>query len=304
MAPRKTINFLRNMFGNLYFLMFLNGFLLASLFYFKMQASYENNLFGSIKLNIDSRSKPGDTEDSIVVRSMNACNFLMKNRGSTFGSTPSLGLEADLFHPTSVDLMTARGACGSYAMVLARILQDQHFYVRIAQMKADGYYGAHNLVEAKTNTGWIILDPLYNICFIRPDGRLASFHDVQTNWSYYAHQVPANYDKRYHYEDVRYSNWDKIPVLSRAIKGVLRIFMSPEKAETFSLRTLFLRMYEVYLYIALLLYIPVFFMTMRIVVKTKIFPDKNIPLTFRNILKYLKVSITGRPASMDTVQSV
>ena len=36
---------IRRVFGNLYFLTFLNGFLLASLFYFKMEANYEKELF-------------------------------------------------------------------------------------------------------------------------------------------------------------------------------------------------------------------------------------------------------------------
>ena len=39
---------IRRVFGNLYFLTFLNGFLLASLFYFKMEANYEKELFQAI----------------------------------------------------------------------------------------------------------------------------------------------------------------------------------------------------------------------------------------------------------------
>ena len=60
--------------------MFLNGFLLASMFYFKMQASYEDGLFSSIENSIDATVNADDTQDSVVLKAMNVCNYLMKNR--------------------------------------------------------------------------------------------------------------------------------------------------------------------------------------------------------------------------------
>ena len=277
--------------------MFLNGFLLASMFYFKMQASYEDGLFSSIENSIDATVNADDTQDSVIMKAMNVCNYLMKNRAATFGDGSSLGVEADFFHPASVDLMTTRGACGSFSMVLARILQDYHFPVRIAQMKAYGYYGAHNIIEVKTTRSWVVLDPTFNISFTRPDGRLASFQDVKSDWDYYARQVPKGYNPHYRYEYVRYSNWTKIPIILPAIKKVLNLFMGVQKANSFSMRTLFLRMYEIYLYLALLLYIPILLLTSRVFVKTKVFPDRNIPLTFRNFIKYFRAFIAGRRLS-------
>jgi transglutaminase superfamily protein len=292
---------LKKAFKNLFFLMFLNGFLLASLFYFKMESSYEEGLFLSIKAGIDNKIDSNDTQDSIVVKAMRACNFLMANRSDMF-SNNSLGLEADLLHPTSVDLMTTRGACGSYSTVLARILQAYHYPIRIAQMKANGYFGAHNLVEVKTaNSGWVILDPTFNLAFVRPDARLASFNDVKNNWAYYSKQTPPDYDQHYRYEDVRYSDWEKIPVILPAIKGILTFFMGAEKVNEMSIRVFFLKIYSIYFYISLILYIPIFLLTMRRFVKTQIFPDQNIPLTFRNLIKYIKPHFTG--SSFKRIQS-
>jgi transglutaminase superfamily protein len=282
---------LKKAFRNLFFLMFLNGFLLASVFYFKMESSYENGLFLTIKANIDSKLDPHDTQDSIAVKAMEAVNYLMVNRAYIFNNIKSLGLEADLLHPTSVDLMTTRGACGSYATVLARVLQTYHYPIRIAQMKANGHFGAHNLVEVKTNTGWVVLDPTFNLYFIRPDSQLASFADVQNNWSYYSRQTPRDYDSNYKYEDVRYTDWDKVPILFPAVRRVLTFFWGAQKVNTFSFRTYFLKIYEIYFYLSLFLYIPIFLLTIRRFVKTQLFPDQNIPLTFRNIIKYLKPHI-------------
>lgn len=291
MAFKKPLAFLKKTFKNLYFLMFLNGFLLASLFYFKMEAAYENGLFLSIKSSIDAKIDADDTQDSVVIKAMNACNTLMADRAPTFhyGSN-TLGTQGDFFRPASVDLMTAGGACGSYSEVLARILQTYDFPIRIAQMKANGVFAGHNVVEVKTNTGWVVLDPTFNTYFTRPDKHLASFQDVKANWSYYVKQVPSKYDLSYRYEDVRYSNWQKVPVIFPAIKGTLNLLIGKQRADTVSIRTYLLKIYTIYFYLALLLYIPVLLITVKRIIKTQLFPSQDIPFTFTNLIKYSRFS--------------
>jgi hypothetical protein len=242
--------------------MFLNGFLLATIFYFKMDYSYENGLFASINASIADQIDSNDTPDSVAVKAMNVCYHLMHNRASIF-SNSDLGPEAEIFHPVNVDLMTTRGACGSYSQVLARILQTFHFPVRLPQMEAGGVYAAHNVVEAMIGQRWILLDPTYNLCFVRPDGTLASFEDVHKDWSYYSRQVPTGYNPAYRYEDVRYSNWTKIPVLLPALRSLLNVVIGPERTRTFCLRVLFLDTYLICLYVVLALYVPLVLITLR-----------------------------------------
>ena len=299
MALKNPFNFLKTAFRNLYFLMFLNGFLLASLFYFKMESAYENGLFLSIKSSIDSKVDDNDTQDSIVVKAMAACNTLMADRSSTFkNGITLLGPQADFFHPASVDLMTAGGACGSYSEVLARILQTYDYPIRIAQMKSNGVYAAHNLVEVKVGTRWVILDPTFNMYFVRPDSKLASFSDVQHNWAYYSKQVPAGYDLAYRYEDVRYTNWQKVPVVFPAIKGMLNLFIGKEEADTISIRTYMLKIYSIYFYVALFLCIPIMLVTIRQIVKKRLFPNQDTPLTFSNLFKHFKPETPNRMQSL------
>jgi hypothetical protein len=268
--------------------MFLNGFLLASLFYFKMEDTYENGLFASIKGSIDNSLDNDDTQDSIVVKAMTTCHELMSNRAPIFEGRNALGPRSDFFHATSVDLMTTQGACGSYSQVLARILKTYHYPVRIAQMKANGTWAAHNIVEVKLNHGWVILDPTFDAHWVRPDGKLASFDDVHKDWNYYSQQVPSNYDKQYRFEDVRYSNWTKVPVIMPAAKGLLDLLLGKARADSISLRTWFLQIYTIYFYVFLLLYVPIFFFTVRRLIRTKVFPSPDIPLTFRNLIKYMR----------------
>lgn len=278
----------KRFYRNLYFLTFLNGFLVATLLYFKMEANYEQELFTAIQSNIDSKINLKDNQDSIVVKVMRACNALLSNRALVFGGQNLDGFKVDL-NPTSIDLMTAKGACGSYSMVLARILQNYQFPVRIAQMKAKGVYAAHNVVEVKTAEGWAVLDPLFEVYFKRPGvAGLASFSDVKNNWAYYSKQLPIGYDHSYDYEGVRYSNWGKIPILMPAIKKVLDLILGKEKADNISMRIYFLKMYDFYFYFILILYIPIWIFTLKRLIKTRIFPQQNIPITFGNIIRYIR----------------
>jgi hypothetical protein len=278
---------IRRVFTNLYFLTFLNGFLLASLFYFKLEDDHERELFQAIRYNIDSRIIPAASEDSVVAKVMHACHVLLESRQSFFGGDQFQGFESDLLQSTSMDLMTARGACASYSMVLARVLQEYKYPVRIAQMKANGIFADHNVVEVKTRHGWAVLDPLFDVYFISPGQKLASFEDVRRNWEYYRNQLPLNYDQHYRYEDVRYTNWGKIPVLMPAVKKILDLTIGQAKADNISLRTYFIKKYEIWTNLTLVLFLFVFSFTLFRLIKTKVFPNKNIPVTFSNMYKYI-----------------
>jgi hypothetical protein len=254
-----------------------------------MEANYENELFQAIHSDISSKIKTADSQDSVAVKVMHACHSLMVSRESVFEGKQFQGLKSDLLEPTSIDLMTARGACGSFALVLARVLQGYEFQVRIAQMKSNGVFAAHNIVEAKTGHGWVVLDPFFNVYFEKPSHQLASFEDVKENWNYYKAQLPPGYDMNFSYEDVRYSNWTKIPVILPAIKKVLDLTLGKEKADGISLRAYFLSKYNICFNIVLTLFILVFTFTFLMLIKAKVFPQKNIPITFSNIYKYFRL---------------
>jgi|SRR5579871_6054853 len=282
-------------FRNLYFLIFLNGFLLASILYFRMQASYENELFAAIQKNINKKIDLNDTQDSIVVKIMQTCNSLLGNRAPVFTESDDLdGVEVSYLHPASIDLMTAKGACGSYSLVLARLLQNYNLPVRIAQMKANGIYGSHNVVEAKIHSGWVVLDPTFDLYFVSPENKLASFADVKNNWDFYSKQVPKEYNNTYKYEDARYTNWTKIPVLLPLAKKILDLVIGKERSNNICVRMLFLRIYDVYYYISLVLFVLFAIIAIRAAIKTKIFPDYNIPFTRSNIIKYIRLYIENR----------
>ena len=288
---------IRRMLGNLYFLTFLNGFLLASLFYFKMEANYEKDLFRVIRSNINSKFITAGTQDSAVVQVMHACHDLLVNRQIFFGGKQTQDLGSDILESTSMDLMTAQGACASYSLVLARVLQGYKYQVRIAQMKANGVFAKHNIVEVKMPYGWAVLDPLFDLYFINPSRQLASFEEVKNHWASYTPQLPLNYDQHYRYEDVRYTNWAKIPVLMPMVKKLLDLTIGKERADNISLRTYFLSKYEICFNLTLALFIIVISFTIFCLIKAKVFPQKNIPVTFSNIYKYGRLRLLNKDLS-------
>jgi hypothetical protein len=113
-------------------------------------------------------------------------------------------------------------------------------------MKCGAVWGAHILLEAKIDENWATFDPFYDLSFRKENGRLASFQEVKGNWDYFKKQVPPNYNSLYTYEDVRYTNWTKIPLVMPAVKRVLRWFMGSE-VENLSIRSLVLNLYKAYL---------------------------------------------------------
>jgi hypothetical protein len=171
--------------------------------------------------------------------------------------------ESSVINPATFDLMTTDGMCGSYSRVLARILECNDIPVRFAQMEVNGTFGGHIILEAKLGKDWIVLDPMYDLYFRRPDSRFASFNDVRDNWDYYRQKVPQNYNMNYRYEGVRYTNWNKIPVILPAIKELLYLFLGKQKTDELSLRSYFLRPYHTLFYFTLIIFIPVFFYTFR-----------------------------------------
>jgi hypothetical protein len=290
--------FCKRLGKNLPFLMFINGFILASILYFFIQSKYEHGLFAVIKTDIESHLGPDDTQDSVVVKAMHICHDLMSNRQATFAQPTtdlSLGPSAGVFHSTSVDLMTAKGACGSFSEVLARIITTFHYPVRIAQMKAGGVFAAHNVVEAYTGTHWVLLDPIFNLYFIDRNNHLASFNDVRQDWTYYAKQVPAGYNMKYRYEDVRYTNFSKIPLIGPAIEKLLVLIAGKEYADGISLRVIFIDTWQIYLQFAILLESLMLLAVIRIYIRSRFFPSPNTPITIKNLTKYVKLS-TGAPS--------
>ena len=266
----KLTRVLKAGFFNLYFLFFLNGFLLCLFVNFHLANSYEKKIFSSLANNIavKTRNLP---EDSVLSEILHATNFLLGTRTSVFRSGPvSLASSTEDYAASLTgDLMTAQGACGSYSKVMVKLAQQLNFDCRIGQMKVNGIYGGHIIPEIKTSRGWIVVDPMYDLRFVNEKGESASFQEVSKNWDYYKQQVPADYNHDYRYEDVRYTNWEKVPIILPLIKKVIDFTIGEKRANNICLRVEFLSIYNIYSFLLLLIITPLSFYLLKQIVRHK-----------------------------------
>jgi hypothetical protein len=230
------------------------GFLVASTLYLYMEYRYEQNTLSAVIRSI--YHEPGldaNNQQKVVLAAMKRTHDMMLTR-----ETGAMGLEMNAFErtftsPLQAFALTRDGACGGNTLVLAQILNGMDYEVRPAQMKVNGVYGGHIVLEVKINNQWAVLDPMFNLAFTKTDGSLAGFKEVGANWAAYSAQAPAGYDPAFRFEDVRYTNWNKLPVLGSVGQFFVRFFLGREQAETFSLRSLFLNPKKILFFISLFL---------------------------------------------------
>ncbi len=262
-AFRISTAFIGRVVTSLYFLFFLNGFLLAVVFYCYTEEQYEKQIFVSLGDYVYDKLKDKPyTDRDVFIESLHLTHKLEFSRQQIFSHNNIDGFKAEFLRPVSYDLMTAKGACGSYSYVLGRLLKNMNYQVRFVQMKSGDVYGAHNIIEAKMGNDWVVLDPLYDLYFTTPSGKLAGFADVQQNWDYYKAQLPEGYNMTYRYEGARYTNWNKIPILMPAVKKILDWTMGKAKADTLSIRAMMLRKYHFFQICTSVIFMFVFLFTL------------------------------------------
>lgn len=245
---------MRKFLANKKLLYLIMGFLIASVGYLYLEYRYEQKTLDAITASI--YKEPGlnkDNDQQVVLAAMKKTHALMTEKETGQMGLDLTGMENTFTSPILRFAITKDGACGGNSLVLAQILNGMGYTVRPVQMKVDGEYGGHIVLEVKINGEWAVLDPLFNLSFKKTNGSLASFADVRNNWTYYSAQIPAGYHPSFKFEDARYTNWNKIPVLGAIAKFTVTLFVGKERAEYFSVRSMFLNPKKMLFFAALFL---------------------------------------------------
>lgn len=245
---QKIRNYLRFVYNSPRYLLIHVLFLIAIAF-LVVESQHEDTLYRNI-VRANRQISAGQADTVYIRNLMQTINTMMYNRLEVFQNTEQLSWKNALFNSVDADLMYGTGACGGFSKVLARSLKLSGYKVRIGQMKANGYYGAHIIVEVflPEPKRWAVIDPLFLLTFASTnDGHWAGFEEVKNNWEHYEQIVPSDYDKQYRYEDVRYTNWEKIPLLGSISFGLLKSILGSERASSISMRVLMLNKYYTYL---------------------------------------------------------
>jgi len=232
-------------------LFFLAGSMAALLIYLKVLAHREVRLLDGLKYQVDAVAGKNASSVAVVLAAMQVTHYVISDKtilagkgGGSVGDWMPCGLANQLL---------GEGACGSYSMVLARLLESYDYPVRIGQMKVRGLFGGHIIVETRIGGNWVVLDPLYDLAFRRPDSSLAGFADLHDQWRDFAPQAPPGYDTSYRYEAIRYTNWNKIPLVMPATRKLLSLVLGEQRTANICLRMYLLRGYDLCFYIALII---------------------------------------------------
>ena len=220
---------------------FLHGTMLMSILFMLSSSSYENDLFRRI-VKDNTTKEMSDREKAIEL--LHVSHQLVKPRERLISKPRNFILKKKFINSADMHLQEAWGHCGSHSMVLARLLLSAGYQARIGQMQCGGEWNCHVFVEVKLDHNWVVLDGLANTYFTHKTGQMATFNEVSSNWDYFKSQVSESYASRYKFDGVRYTNWEKIPVVMPTIK--LALSMVGVDVENFSLRVYFLNMYRIY----------------------------------------------------------
>ena len=221
----------------------VHGFLIALLLILALLSAHEDELYDQIVAAVVT-NQMNDTQAAQAL--VATTHKLLQVNHAIIAGTKSQSFRQRYVNSSDVQLASPKGNCGSYTHVLARLLQRAGFRVRIAQMDcSNSEKSCHIIAEALIDQRYVVLDGMYDHTFSKSDGTLATFNEVSQNWSRYRPQLPDDYPEYFDYHQVRYTNWQKIPILMPAIKKLLDWTMGRD-AQEISLRPYLLNLYKVY----------------------------------------------------------
>jgi hypothetical protein len=233
----------------------IHALIVISICYLQIESNHETVLFQNI-VRV-SRAETGGKHDTVLIKHlMISINKMMHDRNDIFKNTEQLSFKARFMQSVDADLMYGAGACGGFSKVFARALKAAGHTTRIGQMKVNGNYGGHILLETYLPSlqKWVVMDPLFLLVFTNPHGQWASFNEVHNNWDYYKKQIYYNYNYNYNYAGIRYTNWSKIPLIGNVIYKALVLVKGEEDANTISLRPYLLDHYRFWKWVLIIVY--------------------------------------------------
>jgi len=248
-----------------FFIPFFHGVFCTLILFFLMMSNYEDGLFDQIVKNAVKKNSANieltDKKKALVLLDT-TYNLLIASE-KLFLETQRINLRDTLFRSYDVDLLEAKGGCGSFSFVLAKLLKTSGIKSRIGQMKCGEEWGCHMIVEANIEDDWVVLDPTYNLYFTKQNNQLATFKDLNKNFIKFKPQVSSDYPALYKYEDIRYTNWDKVPIIFNILKNTLSFFLSEEEVNGISLRLFIMNIYKIFLIFTFIIYFIFFIFTLR-----------------------------------------
>lgn len=234
---------------------YFNMIVISAIFYLGVEFQHENNTYFNI-INSANRFTHNNTDTAKIKSLVLHVYEMMRDRHKIFRNKEQLSWKQEFFKSVDADLMYGAGSCGGYSKVLTRSLSLAGYKVRIGQLKVQGNYGGHILMEAysKEFKKWILVDPLFGVMVTDSTGYPVSYIEAEARWDAVKNRFPLKYQIIYRYQGIRYTNWDKYGWVSQSIKKMGDLIVGKDTMDTFSLRPLLLSTYKAYLVLMICLF--------------------------------------------------
>ncbi|MDI6841132.1 MAG: transglutaminase-like domain-containing protein [bacterium] len=138
-------------------------------------------------------------------------------------------------------ILTYGSGCGGFAKVFAVLVRKMGIPARLLFSYKDGV-PVHVVTEVYYQKRWVVFDPYYKYYFPINDTLLATAEDLKNSSSLIEKVVDKkNYPfTSYIYQDVRRTNWNRIPIILPAVYKLLKKVIG-DRADRISLNILALR---------------------------------------------------------------
>ena len=219
-----------------------------------LHADYEDRLFDAFVAECTSHDMT-DREKSLAI--MEKVHDVVQQRERIFNTKASKakldGVRTRFLRSGDLEFTQATGACGSYAGMFVEACQRADISARLCQMQVGGKT-VHILAEVELGGHWAVVDPQFRQTFQDANGHLVGYAEVSSRWAQYRSQAAPEYEEfGFTFDGVRYTNWEKVPVLMPAFKSILNMTMGRAAADQLSLRSYCLNVHKVYFFAVILL---------------------------------------------------
>lgn len=213
-----------------------------------MSADHEERLY---EVFADSCTSPTMTDLEKVQSLMRCVHRVIRDRQPFFSNDPRHKLRSSydtIFRSGDLELTQTDQGCGTHAAIFVEASRVMGLPARLVQLRKDGRT-VHIFSEVLLDGKWVVADATFQQMFRNPQGKFVGARDIVGNWSAYKDQAAPGYPTdEFDYEEVRYTNWDKVPVVLPAVKGILNLILGTEQADQISVRTYVLNRYQFYLW--------------------------------------------------------
>lgn len=231
---------------------FIAGFLFMFTILSYSDWKYEDELIEHLSAEVIKRCDGSSNLSCIADTAMYYTHIIQDPMMTLFGNKEFSSPKTILTGSSFSNFYFGKGACGAYASFFSRLMARIGYRSKFVILNVNGREGGHIATVVEQDDKLLLVDPLSGHIFRDSNGNMTEIDTVSKYWnSYYKHHLSANYNKSYNYQmGWKYTNWDKLGVMTKLVYKTTALFIGKEEADKLSLRYFVIRMNKAFVFMA------------------------------------------------------